>query len=273
MENLCIFDLLEPQECGLVDPIKHDELEAFKNRTAKAKDIFYISEIGKMEAYEFVKLYHYLGEAKFFCEQAFGLFTKRGQNLIGVATFSQPQGIVALKSWFGLTNQDKCVYELSRLCMLPALNGTNATSFLLGGSIKQLKKQKKIRAVITLADSNRHVGSIYQVCNFKYYGMTDAKTDFFTEDGRVNPRGATKDIRGVWLPRTQKHRYAYIIDPSLKCLYAEQTRPTADNTLLLHCCNGTKRVFDKRFGEWWTCPRCTGKMERLPIETEKNKAV
>ena len=240
-----------------------EELLLFSHREIKAKDVFYIKEIAKPQAYEFVSKYHYLGDAKFFCEQAFGLFAIHGDQLLGVATFSQPQGNVALKGWFGLTNQDKCVYELSRLCLSPSLNQTNATSFLLGGSIKELKKQRKIKAVITLADSTRHVGSIYQVCNFKYYGLTDYKCDFFCEDGKVNPRGATKDKHGVWLPRSRKHRYAYIIDKHLKCLYDEQPKPTTEETFELACCNGTGRVYDNRFGEWYTCPRCTGRLEKL----------
>ena len=238
-----------------------EEIELFKNREIKAKNIFLIEEIDKNTAYDFVKQYHYLGDAKFFCQQAFGLFSKTTNELIGVSTFSQPQGNVALKGWFGLTNQDKCVYELSRLCMLPLLNGTNATSFLLGGSIKKLKQQGNIRAVITLADSIRHVGSIYQICNFKYYGLTDSKTDFFTVDGKINPRGSTKETHGVWLPRTRKHRYAYIIDPTLKCLYTEQEKPNRSNTLERTCCNGSNIVYDKRFDEYYTCPRCTGKLE------------
>ena len=240
-----------------------EELLLFSHREIKAKDVFYIKEIAKPQAYEFVSKYHYLGDAKFFCEQAFGLFAIHGDQLLGVATFSQPQGNVALKGWFGLTNQDKCVYELSRLCLSPSLNQTNATSFLLGGSIKELKKQRKIKAVITLADSTRHVGSIYQVCNFKYYGLTDYKCDFFCEDGKVNPRGATKDKHGVWLPRSRKHRYAYIIDKHLKCLYDEQPKPTTEETFELACCNGTGRVYDNRFGEWYSCPRCTGRLEKL----------
>lgn len=240
-----------------------DEILLFSHREIKAKDVFYIKEISKPQAYDFVKQYHYLGDAKFFCEQAFGLFAIHGDQLLGVSTFSQPQGISALKGWFGLTNQDKCVYELSRLCMSPVLNRTNATSFLLGGSIKELKKQGKIRAVITLADSNRHVGSIYQVCNFKYYGLTDSKTDFFSADGKVNPRGSTKEVHGVWLPRTRKHRYAYIIDNRLECRYKEESKPTIDSTLKLSCCNGTGKVYDNRFDEWYTCPRCNGKLERL----------
>ena len=152
-----------------------------------------------------------MAEAKFFSHYSFGLFNL--DELVGVATFSNPQGVFALKSWFSLDNQDQSILELSRLCLLPALNGSNATSFLLGRSIRLLKP-KKIRAVITLADDSRHVGSIYQVCNFKYYGLTNKQKDFYCVDGKVNARGETKDKRGVWMDRTRKHRYAYIIDPN-----------------------------------------------------------
>lgn len=146
--------------------------------------------------------------------------------------------------------------------MLPQLNHTNATSYLLGNSIKLLKKEN-IKAVITLATSDRHVGSIYQVCNFKYYGLTNAKTDFFTEDGRVNPRGVTKNVRGVWIPIPRKHRYAYILDKSLKCNYQEQEKPKCDDIKKLECCNGTGMVYDKRFDAWYTCPRCSGHLENI----------
>ena len=243
-----------------------EELLLFSHREIKAKDVFYIKEISKPQAYEFVKKYHYLGDAKFFCQQAFGLFALHGDQLLGIATFAQPQGIASMKGWFGLTPQDKFIYELSRLCVLPVLNKTNATSFLLGGSIKELKKQKKIKAVITLADSTRHVGSIYQVCNFKYYGLSPQKNDFFWMDGdklKPTPRGTSRDKHGVWLPRSRKHRYAYILDKSLKCLYDEEPYPKSDIRLNLECCNGTKVVHDRRFDEWYTCPRCTGKLERL----------
>lgn len=240
-----------------------DEILLFSNREIKAKDIFYIQEITKQEAYEFIRKYHYLGDAKFFCEQAFGLFAIHGGQLLGASTFSQPQGNVALKGWFGLTNQDKCVYELSRLCLSPSLNRTNATSFLLSGSIRELKRQRKIKAVITLADSTRHCGSIYQVCNFKYYGLTDCKSDFFCSDGRVNPRGTTKEKHGVWVPRSRKHRYAYLIDNSLSVRYEEQTKPSLQDVHELNCCNGKGVVYDARFGEWYTCPHCSGKLERV----------
>lgn len=235
-------------------------LESFVNRKIKAKNIFYLKQIEKSEAYEFIKTYHYLGDAKFFAKFSYALIHKETEDILGVATFSNPQGNVALKGWFGLPNTDQTVLELSRLCVLPQLNGTNATSYLLGNSIKLLKKEG-IRAVITLADDSRHSGSIYQVCNFTYYGLTDKKSDFYRFDGKVNPRGSTKDVQGVWIPRTRKHRYAYIIDKNLICNYNKETRPQKGDTNEYDCCGGTKQVYDKRFKKWYSCPKCDKMVE------------
>lgn len=199
-----------------------DDIQRFRDREIKARDIFEIRKISKDYAYDFVRRYHYLGDAKFFCVQAFGLFYTPTNELVGCATFSLPQGKEALIGWFSLDAHTENIYELSRLCMLPSLNGTNATSFLLGGSIKALKKQNAeakeraklgfleskgsywiCRAVITLALAERHVGSIYQVCNLKYYGMTDVKSDFYRIDGAKNPRGKVSQWHGVWIPRQE----------------------------------------------------------------------
>lgn len=275
MQGELFLDLFEEQESC------NDKIEKFKTRQCKAKDVFYIDEIDKKTAYEFVRKYHYLGDAKFFCVKAFGLFLNEINELVGVATYSQPQGIVALKSWFSLDNSNTNIFELSRLCMLPTLNKTNATSFLLGGSIKKLKEMNQLakqdkkrknqtftskdwicRGIITLACSERHNGAIYQICNFKYFGMSNPKTDFYTESGKLNPRGKTSDVYGVWLPRARKHRYAYILDDELICNYAEKTRPPLD-TFSLDCCNGTKKVLDARFNRLYTCPKCCGKLELI----------
>lgn len=216
-------------------------VEAFVKREVKAKETFELRQITKPQALEFIKKFHYLGDAKFFSIYNFALIVKGTNAVAGVATFSNPQGIVAMKSWFGLSNQDQSVLELSRLCISPSLNGSNAASYLLGNSCKELKKLG-IKAVITLADKSRHVGSIYQVCNFKYYGLTDYKTDFYCADGRVNPRGQTKDLHGCWLPRSQKHRYAMILDQKLTCNYTEQPYPSKGDTYTLECCNGMNVV-------------------------------
>lgn len=261
----------------------YDDIQKFKDREIKAREIFEIRKISKDSAYEFVRKYHYLGDAKFFCVQAFGLFYKPTNMLVGCATFSLPQGKESLIGWFSLDAHTENIYELSRLCMLPQLNGTNATSFLLGGSIRLINNQNQelqkrwknvttinpndcwiCRAVITLALAERHVGSIYQVCNFKYYGMTDTKSDFYRIDGAKNPRGKVSQWHEVWIPRPRKHRYAYILDDSLRCNYPECERPSENSLLSVsECCHGTKEVYDSRFDEWYTCPICTGRLDRI----------
>ena len=65
------------------------DIESFKNREKKAKDVFLILEISKSLAYDFVREYHYLGDAEFFAKYAFGLWCDG--ELVGVAAFSNPQ--------------------------------------------------------------------------------------------------------------------------------------------------------------------------------------
>ena len=230
-------------------------INKFKRREVKAREVFCIKEISKKEAFNFIKDNHYLGDARFFSVENIGLINKVDGDLVGVASYSLPQGNVTLKGWFGLDNTEKRVLELVRLAVIPALNNSNATSFLLGNSIKILERNG-YRAVITLADSSRHVGSIYQVCNFKYYGKTDFKKDFYRADGKINPRGKTKGVKGVWIDRSVKHRYAYVMDDSLEVLYREESRPKIDNISSVECCGGEGIVEDRRSGVYYECPKC-----------------
>lgn len=238
------------------------DIQIFKDRQMKARELFQILEIDKPLAYDFVKEYHYLGDAWFFVKYAFGLWLDG--ELVGVAAYSNPQGTSTLKGWFGLDNDDQSVMELIRLCMLPELNQTNATSYLLSHSMRMMRHFYGVKAVITLADASRHIGSIYQVCNFKYYGLADDKLDFYRwPDGKKNPRGEVSAWEGVWIPRTKKHRYAYIMDDRLKCLYEEKASPKTKGQIPRFCCGGEQKVLDKRNNQWYSCPVCTGKLVKL----------
>ena len=244
-------------------------LQPFLDRSVKATEVFTLSPIHKSDAYDFIRQYHYLGDAKFFSQYNFGLFLKDTNIMVGVATYSAPQGGNSLQGWFKLSNDDTTIVELSRLCVLPVLNGSNATSYLLSNSMKMLKKSGT-RAVITLADSSRHVGSIYQVCNFKYYGLTPQRAIFYTDTNKKNPRIlGKKDIHGVWVDMPQKHRYAYIMDKSLVVCHGEEPYPkkdaVADSTVCCGCKN-TFTVFDNRFKEYYTCPYCFGGVYKITNE-------
>ena len=239
--------------------------EKFRNREVKARDVFYMKPISKTIAHDLIIKYHYLGSKDFMYLFAYGLFDKQTNELVGCATFGALGGVASIKGWFNDTNDHTLnYYELTRLVVIPELNGTNATSYLLGGAIRYIKKNlKEVRAIISLAESTRHVGSIYQVCNFKYYGLTDKKTDFYGDDGTKNKRGSTKDRHGVWIERPRKHRYCYILDDTLEVCYKEEKFPSKDTLLNTYCCNGTNIVYDKRFDEYYTCPICTGYIKRI----------
>src|SRR6476620_8382725 len=236
------------------------------------KDATFVKEITKVLAKEIVARYHYLGDKSFMYSKAYGLFKKRTddlyyleedgtEELIGVAVYSPVTGISALKSWFGLDNTNVDIFELIRLVMAPEHNGKNGASFLVGRSLRLLKKAG-IRGVVSLADSEHHTGYIYQATNFKYYGLTDKKTDFFREDGKLNPRGETKTERGVWLERSRKHRYFFSLDGKLCPKFPELPFPK-DATKDITCCQGTNKVYDKRFDVTYECPKCKPTEGRL----------
>ncbi|MEG1597193.1 MAG: hypothetical protein RR359_02845 [Bacilli bacterium] len=240
-----------------------ENLELFKERKIRAKKIFEIREISKKDAKDIVKKHHYLGEKDFMYTVAYGLFDKTDNELLGSAIFGVVGGALALKSWFGVDNSHSNEYfELTRLVMNPQLNGCNATSFLLGNAISEIgKNYKNIKAIVSLADNSLHNGYIYKICNFKYYGLTNKKTDFIQEGLGYPPKrcGSTKDKHGVWLPRSQKHRYCYIIDKNVEITFEEQKYPKGnDMNVKPTCCDGTHEVYDKRFKEWYSCPKCVG---------------
>ncbi|MGZ9868221.1 Mom family adenine methylcarbamoylation protein [Priestia endophytica] len=235
------------------------------------KKEYKILEISKREAKDIMKQYHYLRDKDFLFMYAYGIVKINTNEILGAAVFGRVNGISSTKGWFGIGNgaeESRGIYELTRLAVDPLLNGTNATSFLLGNSLKLLKREKGARAVISLADTYLHIGYIYQACNFSYHGITNKKTDFFMESEnekryKLNPIGKTKDKKGVWLPRSRKHRYVYIFDKDIKIKYKKEEYPKGDGGVNLECCNGSYAVFDKRFNEYYTCPRCTGTLNYL----------
>ncbi len=86
-------------------------------------------------------------------------------------------------------------------------------------SIRLLRKEKSVRAILSYADSTFHSGTVYKACNFKYYGLTEAKKDFFIKqsDGTFikHSRGKVKGIEGEWRGRSVKHRYVLVYDKNL----------------------------------------------------------
>ena len=217
-----------------------------------------IKIISKKEAKDLISAYHYLWDKGFRSGKNFGLFLC--DELIGCAVYhsvSAPETVVGA---FGL---DRCqqdgFLELGRLVLKPEYNGGNLGSILVGRSLRELKKDK-IKAVISYASSDIHVGYIYQATNWGYYGTTDQKKDFFADLGGVlskQERGRTKGVAGVWVNRPIKHRYMFIFDKGLRPLWVKQEYPKGGSAVsCCYGCEGVGTVLDRRYDKEYNCPIC-----------------
>ena len=195
------------------------------------KDIYNIKKISRNTSKTLLDEYHYLHEEGDFRSGInFGLFETETGLLIGVIVFHTNSAKGIIKGCFGIESYKlDGFYELGRLCMNPHKHVKNLTSFFLGNSIKLLRKIKNIKCILTYADQDHHVGYIYQACNFKYYGLTDKKKDFFVlqKDGSFKKlqRGKCKHLEGEWRDKSQKHRYLIIYDNNLKTLWEQLNYP------------------------------------------------
>lgn len=195
------------------------------------KDKYFIERISKATSKKLLDQYHYLHEeGNFRSGINFGLFDKESRLLIGVCVFHTVSAKEIVKGCFGIPSYKlEGFMELGRLCINPHYYEKNLTSFFLSGSIKLLRKIKKVVALLTYADSDRHTGYVYQACNFLYYGLTDQKKDFFIlqKDGsyRKLQRGKCKNLKGEWRYKSRKHRYLIIYDKTLKTIWQQQPYP------------------------------------------------
>lgn len=141
---------------------------------------------------DFLRRHHYLAQQGngFLSRVAYGLISDEGK-FVGVATFS---GISVIETLIGAfegfdrSSSQEGFWELSRLAMDDDNKERNLTSWFVSRCLRMLRKDKFVRAVISYADSRYHHGYIYQATNFRYYGMTAQKTDFFSKSGGVRRR-------------------------------------------------------------------------------------
>jgi len=189
----------------------------------RVKKDYFVQTITKKEASKILLPFHYLSSISkaFKSGYNYGLF--KNNVLVGVVIFTGFPVPELVKGMFGLerTNQ-KGFFELSRLCVHPDIQSSehNIASWFVARAIRALRKTTQVRAILSYADSAYHIGTVYQACNFFYYGLTAKKTDFWFRqaDGtyKKHSRGPVKDRDGEWRPRTRKHRYLLVFDRSLE---------------------------------------------------------
>ena len=186
------------------------------------KTTFAIARVSKDECKEILDKYHYLSciSKGFKSGFNYGLFNKG--ILVGVCIFTGLPSPELLPGMFGLPrNEQKGIFELSRLCLTPDIQSEehNITSWFVSRCIKQLRKDTHVRAILSYADCTFHKGTIYAACNFTYYGLTQKKKDFwFLSDSGCyvkHSRGKVKGANGEWRDRSRKHRFVLTFDKNL----------------------------------------------------------
>ena len=195
-----------------------------------SKSDFYIDKISKKQAEDILLKYHYLKDLSkgFKSGHNYGLFKRNDfcplnvGGILGVCIFTGLPVPEIAKGAFRLErNEQQGLFELSRLCIHPDTQSDehNITSWFVSRAIKQLRKDTKVKAIISYADNDFHTGTIYRACNFKYCGLTDPKKDFYYADGTKHSRGKVKGAAGEWKERSRKHRYVMIFDKNLELLW------------------------------------------------------
>lgn len=149
----------------------------------KFNEEYEVCRIPHQLADDFLKRHHYLAQQGngFLGKVQYGLFRKDGR-FIGVVVFagiSVIETLIGAFEGFERFSSQEGFWELSRLAMDDDTKERNLTSWFLSRCIKKLRQEEYVRAIISYADSKYHHGYIYQATNFKYYGLTPQKSDFF----------------------------------------------------------------------------------------------
>ena len=195
-----------------------------------SKENFDIIKVNKQEAKRILDEYHYLtGISKGFKSgYNYGIYDKKEKEVVGVIIFTNFPVPEICKGMLGLERNDQeGLFELSRLCLTPRVQKEehNLASWFVSKAIKELKKDTHVRVILSYADSKYHKGTVYRACNFRYYGLSDPKKDFYRklEDGTFvkQSRGKTKGVEGKWVDRTRKHRFLLVFDKKLVVKWKE----------------------------------------------------
>ena len=204
------------------------------------KSDYTIDRVTKSDAADLLLRYHYLKDISkgFKSGYNYGLFKNNEfcplniGGIQGVCIFTGLPVPEIAQGAFGLEEMNKKGYlnfHDFASTLITQQEEYNITSWFVSRAIKQLRKETKVRAIISYADSEHHGGTIYRACNFKYCGLSDPKKDFYFSDGTKHSRGKIGDAEGEWRDRSRKHRYVMIFDKSLELLWTDKSSVLSGN--------------------------------------------
>lgn len=206
MQQLSLFDhALRPAHRAALLAMEH----------LRARD-FYVAPVAMDQARTLVERLHYAAGASNTGVYLHGLYARTdpaGLHPLGVAWWLPP--IVAAARWADAENW-RAVLSLHRLAIEPEVP-TNGASFLIGRSMRAIRKEGRFKTLLTYADEwQGHRGTIYHATNWRYRGTTRALPVWVDDEGRAvspkrGPRTLTvQQMRAAGYERAgsfRKHRF------------------------------------------------------------------
>ena len=123
----------------------------------------------RKEITTFIETWHYSKNINgVISDYSFKLIDK--DQIIGAMIYGR---IAMANVWKKYVNSENELIELRRLCCIDD-TPKNTESYFIGYTLRWLKKNSKIKKVISYADETyNHSGTIYKASNFKHIGMTN----------------------------------------------------------------------------------------------------
>lgn len=136
---------------------------------------------GFQAARQFVADHHYSKGCSNTSVYSYGLYRCGHTELLGVAMWLPPTKCAAKSV---NENQWQRVLSLTRLALHPSVP-TNAATFLMARSIRQIRADGRFCSLVTYADEFcEHTGAIYRGANWSYVGTTGKQPRWEDADGR-----------------------------------------------------------------------------------------
>jgi hypothetical protein len=158
------------------------------DRPCLSKRDYLVAPVSHARSAALIRTLHYSRSCANTSVYSHGIFRVSDHALVGAAVWLPPPGRAANPVARLLDVDPLRVLSLSRLVVAPDVP-TNGASFLLGGSIRIIDRDRFWRALVTYADPiEGHSGAIYRASNWTEAGISDETTRWIKEGSIVSQK-------------------------------------------------------------------------------------
>jgi len=152
------------------------------------KDLYQVLPCERKEIKDFIEKWHYSNNINGVISDYCFKLVDNEENLIGGMIFGK---LGMANAWKKYGECEADVTELRRLCCIDD-TPKNTESYFIGAALRYLKKNTKVKTIVSYADANyNHSGTIYKASNFEYKGLT-AKGKVIVHNGKKTHDKSTR---------------------------------------------------------------------------------